>query len=350
MNAIMFYIDDWLGSVKILGMTAMEECAFFRLLLISAKSDDCSLPADDRKLAHYARLTPGEWGRSKGRVLECFETLPNGRWRNARLYVEWRRQRKYTAERSRSGLKGAESRWQTNSSAMAEPIAEPSSCEMAEPLAEPSKTGGKSMAEPLAEPLAEPMQVREVREEKNTPASVVLPTSVDSKVFKGENALSPDAAATPLRLRVPGSDSRAADVGKSHPGASSAVSERKTSGNGSPDSSAYSKLPPEDGFRNFIAEYPKQTMIQVAEHAYAEIIGSAPNPVDEHFRLMAGVARLNASTTPERLAVYAPNPRDFIQNKRYLDPWKPEPRKETQSERIVRELEEEEERDENASL
>ena len=193
MTRFMINIDDWLGSVKILGMTAMEECAFFRLLLVSAKSGDCSLPADDRKLANYARLTPGEWGRSKRQVLDCFEPLPNGRWRNVRLYVEWRRQRKYTAERSRSGLKGAKSRWQMNSSAMAEPIAEPSASEMAEPsknthkqiaepLAEPSKTGGKSMAEP--------MQVREVGEEERTPTSVGISDSVVSKERK-THTLSP---------------------------------------------------------------------------------------------------------------------------------------------------------------
>jgi len=304
MNAILFYIDDWLGSVKILGMTAMEECAFFRLLLISAKSDDCSLPADDRKLAHYARLTPGEWGRSKGHVLECFETLPNGRWRNARLYVEWRRQRKYTAERSRSGLKGAESRWQTNSSAIAEPIAAPSSCEMAEPskntheqiaepLAEPSKTGGKSMAEP--------MQVREVGEEKNTPASVVLPTSVDSKVFKGENALSPDASATPAR--IPPFE------------------------------------PGDEAWEKFIDGYPKQTKLILAQHAFVEKIGCADDPQFEFVRLIAGKKRLLASDTDERLAKYAPTPQAFILDKRYLDPWPLELKPETKDQKLGREVE-----------
>ena len=74
----------------------------------------------------------------------------------------------------------------------------------------------------------------------------------------------------------------------------------------------------------------------MAEHAWAQVIGGAPDPVGEHFQLMAGVGRLNASTTADRLAVYAPNPEDFILKGRYKDPW---PREETKDQKLGREVE-----------
>lgn len=61
MEALLFYIDDWLGSHHVEMMDAAEERGYFRLLLAAAKAEpDCGLPNDDNYLATVSKLGP-QW-------------------------------------------------------------------------------------------------------------------------------------------------------------------------------------------------------------------------------------------------------------------------------------------------
>ncbi len=293
MNAVLFYINDFLGSGRVAAMTTEQVGAYVLLLLHQAQPDDGMLPDDDKALARLARLTLAKWRRISPEIMECFQR-EGGRVWNERMKEEIEYQKNHKAGRSDSGRKAAQARWHGNANAMRTHMR--------------PHDRGNANAMPR-ECLADANS--NSNSKSSSPASVVLPASVDSKSLIGENALSPNAPAAP------------------------------------------SRIPPleagDEAWEKFIDGYPKQTKLILAQHAFAEIVCSAPDPPSEMKKLMAGKARLLASDTAERLARYAPSPQAFILGKRYMDPWKPELKKETQSERIVRELEEEE-RDKNESF
>ncbi len=295
MNAVLFYINDFLGSGRVALMTNEQVGCYVFLLLRQAAAVDGFLPADEAALAKLARVPLAKWRRICPEILECFEPPTDGRIFNDRMRLEWERQTAYQERRSDSASKAARTRWNRNANAMR--------------THDPGNASSNANAV-RSQCVKDASSSSSSSSKSSSPASVVLPASVDSKSLIGENALSPNAPAAPSRIPPP-------EAG-------------------------------DEAWEKFIDGYPKQTKLILAQHAFVEKIGCADDPQFEFVRLIAGKKRLLASDTDERLAKYAPTPQAFILDKRYLDPWPPEPRKETQSERIVRELEEEEERDENA--
>jgi uncharacterized protein YdaU (DUF1376 family) len=83
------YVDDWLSSLTIAGLTLEQEGAYDRLLMHQWKSPDCSLPDSDQTLAQYSRL--GARWRKVGRPIidACFVAIEGGRLRNEKLYQLW---------------------------------------------------------------------------------------------------------------------------------------------------------------------------------------------------------------------------------------------------------------------
>ena len=108
--AFSFYPDDWLGSTKITLMTPAEEGAYIRLLAHQWNEPDCTIPGDDESLSKLSRLKEG-WLKSRERLLRCFRKLKSGRLQNQRLKAERDKQRERSAERSESGVAGANGRW-----------------------------------------------------------------------------------------------------------------------------------------------------------------------------------------------------------------------------------------------
>lgn len=113
-----WYPADWRGSETRMAMT-LEERAIYRDLL-----DHCweegSLPTNPRVLAGIAGASAEEWERCGENVLAPFEFI-DGRYHHRKVnerrpeLVEWHEARK------QAGRKGAESRWQKDGSAIAQP-------------------------------------------------------------------------------------------------------------------------------------------------------------------------------------------------------------------------------------
>lgn len=75
-------------------------------------------------------------------------------------------------------------------------------------------------------------------------------------------------------------------------------------------------------FEKYIAIHPKKTHVDEAGRAWVDIVLDAPEPEAESARVLAGVEKLKAAIERGALAEeFAPNARDFLRNKRYLDDW-----------------------------
>ena len=286
MNAVLFYINDFLGSGRVALMTNEQVGCYVFLLLRQAAAVDGLLPADEAALAKLARVPLAKWRRICPEILECFEPPTDGRIFNDRMRLEWERQTAYQERRSDSASKAARTRWNRNANAMR--------------THDPGNASSNANAV-RSQCVKDASSNSSSSSKSSSPASAVLPTPVDSKVFKGENALSPDASATPAR--IPPFE------------------------------------PGDEAWEKFIDGYPKQTKLILAQHAFVEKIGCADDPQFEFVRLIAGKKRLLASDTDERLAKYAPTPQAFILDKRYLDPWPLELKPETKDQKLGREVE-----------
>lgn len=83
--ALPLWTDAYLGDTT--HLTTIEHGAYLLLLMTAWRSNDCSLPDDDRLLARYARCTIGQWKRLRP-ILEPFFVSENGHWRQGRLTDE----------------------------------------------------------------------------------------------------------------------------------------------------------------------------------------------------------------------------------------------------------------------
>lgn len=123
--AFQFYPRDFLADANVARMTAEEVGAYW--LLISYCWLEGSLPNDETDLAMLARLAPARFKRAwERRISERFMLGDDNRLRHRRLEEERQKQEAYRSERSASGKRGAQSRWQhssANSSAIGEPMA-----------------------------------------------------------------------------------------------------------------------------------------------------------------------------------------------------------------------------------
>jgi len=70
------WTDAYLGDTT--HLTTLEHGAYLLLLIAAWRSPECRLPNDDKRLARYAKLGPGQWRRIKDVVMEFFTV--DGEW------------------------------------------------------------------------------------------------------------------------------------------------------------------------------------------------------------------------------------------------------------------------------
>jgi uncharacterized protein YdaU (DUF1376 family) len=102
--AIPFFGDAYIADTRHLNLE--EHGAYLQLLMIAWRSDDCSLPNDDKRIAQMLGITAAKWGKLKPTIM-AFWTLTGGRWSQKRLAKE----RKFVSEKSEKNAQSAKSRW-----------------------------------------------------------------------------------------------------------------------------------------------------------------------------------------------------------------------------------------------
>jgi uncharacterized protein YdaU (DUF1376 family) len=137
-----FLIDRYLGDTTLL--TTEQHGAYFLILLAMWKAGG-TLPAGDVQLASAAKLTPARWRKMKPALSGFFRSDGNGGIYQKRLHAELERAKTNTSNKSTAGRKGARSRWQSDDTAMAAPLAD----EMTEGMAE-------AMTDTMAQPSQKP--------------------------------------------------------------------------------------------------------------------------------------------------------------------------------------------------
>ncbi|MFC7332927.1 DUF1376 domain-containing protein [Rhodocista pekingensis] len=100
--ALPLWTDAYLGDTT--HLTTIEHGAYLLLLMAMWRTPDCSLPDEDKLLARYARLTPGQWARMKPTLMAFFRQK-DGRVYQGRLTDEHnlvRQNSKRQSDRARS--------------------------------------------------------------------------------------------------------------------------------------------------------------------------------------------------------------------------------------------------------
>lgn len=110
--AFLFYVDDFASDGKVEAMTTEEVGAYILLLCKAWREDPVgSLPADDRVLARWARLTPDRWSECKLSVLSTFDLRTDGRLYQKRMEREFRKMKETKKKRERAATQAANARW-----------------------------------------------------------------------------------------------------------------------------------------------------------------------------------------------------------------------------------------------
>lgn len=122
--------DDWMplhiGAYQADTMhLSRDQHGAYLLLLMAYWRKGGPLPADDCRLSTIAKATMSEWRKLKPIIAEFF-TEEDGLWKQKRADEELAKAKAITAAKAAAGTKGAQKRWQTDSTAMAEPLADAS--------------------------------------------------------------------------------------------------------------------------------------------------------------------------------------------------------------------------------
>lgn len=124
--AFQIYPADFLADKNTLVMTAAEVGGYWLLLCVCWREN--GLPDDISELADLARTPVKQFQVSwEKRIKRCFIQRADGRWTHNRLEKERVKQVENREKRAQAGAKGAETRWQTDSNAIAEPSPKPDS-------------------------------------------------------------------------------------------------------------------------------------------------------------------------------------------------------------------------------
>jgi uncharacterized protein YdaU (DUF1376 family) len=126
----MFYPDDFASDGKVEAMTS-EGVGCYILLLCKAWRENPAgtIPADDRLLARWARVSDERWAALRPEVLSPFEPCNDGRLVQKRLRSEYEKQRRSRRARSLAGKLGAAATWQKHGNAIGDALAEESEYE-----------------------------------------------------------------------------------------------------------------------------------------------------------------------------------------------------------------------------
>ena len=101
--AFQFYPADWLSDIDVMLMTAEQEGAYLRLVLLCWMDNDLSLPDDDGQLSVLARINKGGLTKVKAKFKQ-HPTKPGFLTHN-RLQKEAKKQQKWREKSSKGGKK-----------------------------------------------------------------------------------------------------------------------------------------------------------------------------------------------------------------------------------------------------
>jgi uncharacterized protein YdaU (DUF1376 family) len=102
--AMPLWTDAYLADTS--HLTTTEHGAYLLLLMVAWRTHDKRLPDDDKKLAKYARVTPGQWARLRP-VLQEFFKVKDGHWTQGRLTDEAEAVRQHRERQSKAGKASA---------------------------------------------------------------------------------------------------------------------------------------------------------------------------------------------------------------------------------------------------
>jgi uncharacterized protein YdaU (DUF1376 family) len=114
-----FYIGDYLADTLHL---SRDQHGGYMLLIIAYWRNGSPLIDDDGSLGAITKSAPAEWRKLRP-VMARFFIVKDGYWHHKRIDHELGKAKHRTEERSNAGAKGAAKRWQTDSSAIAKPMA-----------------------------------------------------------------------------------------------------------------------------------------------------------------------------------------------------------------------------------
>lgn len=102
--AIPLFGDAYMADTR--HLTLEEHGAYLMLLIIAWRTDECSLPDDDKRIARMLGIGQAKWERLKPTIM-AFWTLENGAWYQGRLT----RERKFVDEKRATNSLSAKARW-----------------------------------------------------------------------------------------------------------------------------------------------------------------------------------------------------------------------------------------------
>lgn len=118
-----FYPLDF-SSDDVVECMETEAVGAYMLLLCKAwhQKPVGTLPDDDESLARWCRLPLKKWLKHKSSITKAFYRGDDGRWHQKKMESEYQKALDAIGKKSQSGAKGAATRWQRHSDAMAPPM------------------------------------------------------------------------------------------------------------------------------------------------------------------------------------------------------------------------------------
>lgn len=109
-----WYVDAWLSDPHVQAMTPAARGAYFQLLMHAWRATPpCTIPGDDQQLATLAGMSLLEWSGVRDLVLAAWSRY-RGRWRQKRLFAEFRASLKKMKSTRAKCTKAANARWNRN--------------------------------------------------------------------------------------------------------------------------------------------------------------------------------------------------------------------------------------------
>lgn len=148
-----FWTDAYLADTT--HLTTIEHGAYMLLLVAAWRSPGCRLPNDDKILARYARMTPGQWRRIRDAVMS-FWTLESGTYMQPRLMDEYEAVRQVSQSQSSK----AKAKWRKYRNSL-DAAASPGQCrsDAFHPPSSIRKKESPPMPPPRGAPSAEEFQL-----------------------------------------------------------------------------------------------------------------------------------------------------------------------------------------------
>jgi uncharacterized protein YdaU (DUF1376 family) len=102
--AMPIFGDAYIADTRHLSLE--EHGAYYLLLLIAWRSEDCSLPDDDKRLAQMLGISPAKWAKLKPTIM-AFWALERGRWTQKRQ----KKEHDFVTEKRAKNADAAKRRW-----------------------------------------------------------------------------------------------------------------------------------------------------------------------------------------------------------------------------------------------